>query len=191
MEKFCNGCQTSKPLTEFHKDNTGRRKYGVVTRCKVCRSNRMKAYVALPGVKERRQSQQAEWRNNNKDYLSAREAKRRLEKRAQCLIANARTRAKNRNILFNLDSSHGEIQRRIDAGSCELTGVRFDLAPGRKWNSPSIDRIDPKAGYVLSNIRVICHAMNAAMGDWGEMPVWEMFQSWQAMQSSRRSRKRS
>lgn len=129
--------------------------------------------------------------DGNKVRRAAGEARRRLEKRAQCLVANARTRARKRGLYFDLDGAVEHIQARIDRGCCEMTGTPFDLSPGRKFNSPSIDRIDPKQGYTLSNIRIVCHAMNAAMGDWGEGPVWVMFENWKATPSRPRSRKRS
>lgn len=146
-------------------------------------------YHMRPEVKKRRKTTYKIWSLKNKDHLARREAKRRLEKRGQCLIANCRTRARKRGIKYDLDGEVAEIQRRIDVGRCEITGVPFDLSPGKKWNSPSIDRIDPIMGYVPGNVRVVCQAMNVAMGDWGEGPVWEMFQSWLAMQSRPRSRK--
>lgn len=85
-----------------------------------------------------------------------------------CLIAGARTRAKKRKIFFDLDPYVSHVQKRIDAGFCELSGVRFDLSPGRSYASPSIDRVTPELGYIYSNIRIVCHAMNVAIGDWGE-----------------------
>jgi hypothetical protein len=78
----------------------------------------------------------------------------------------------------------GDIQRRIDAGACEITGTSFDLSAGKKFNSPSIDRIDPSRGYEPDNIRIVCFAMNAAMGEWGEEPVWRMFKNWSRRSSS-------
>lgn len=118
--------------------------------------------------KTERAEYQANWRAENSEHLKARGAKRRLEKRAQCLIAAARTRSRNKGLLFDLDHFSGELQRRIDLGRCELSGVPFDLSPGRKPTSPSLDRIRPELGYIATNVRVICHALNAALGDWGE-----------------------
>ena len=116
---------------------------------------------------EKRLATTRAWAANNRGYLRAKAAKRRLEKRAESLVANCRTRARRRDLAFDLDGMVTEIQRRIDAGKCEVTGALFDLSPGRKWNSPSIDRIDAKRGYLPNNIRVVCQAMNLAMGDWG------------------------
>jgi hypothetical protein len=148
------------------------------TKDKEKRRAQYKVYISKPGVRSRRNQKTKEWAERNKEHLLARERVRRVTKRAQCLIANARTRAKRRGMTFSLDGMETEIQRRIDAGKCEITGTPFDLSPGRKFNSPSIDRIDAKRGYEPDNVRVVCHAMNAAMGDWGEGPVFTMFINW-------------
>src|SRR3990167_2384708 len=100
-------------------------------------------YAARPDVRAHRQATYARWSTENKDRILAKEARRRLGERAKCLIATARTRAHRRGLAFNLDQYVHELQARIDKGACELTGEPFDLSPGRKFNSPSIDRIDP------------------------------------------------
>lgn len=100
-------------------------------------------------------------------FYNENEAKRRLEKRAMCLIATTRTRARKRGLDFDLHSHVAELQARIDMGVCELTGEPFDLSPGRKFNSPSLDRIDPRCGYTYDNVRVVLNLVNAALGDWG------------------------
>lgn len=130
--------------------------------------------------KERKQAYEAQWRAENSDHLKARGAKRRLEKRAKCLIAAARVRSRNKGHAFGLDDFSEEIQSRIDNGKCELSGVIFDLSPGRKPNSPSLDRINPALGYLPSNVRVICHALNAALGDWGEEALLPIMAGWLA-----------
>jgi hypothetical protein len=57
-------------------------------------------------------------------------------------------------------------------GECELTGILFDRTPsGQGYRRPfaaSIDRIDNSKGYTRSNVRLVCAAMNVALGDWGE-----------------------
>jgi hypothetical protein len=135
-----------------------------------------KAYRAAN--RERKAAYEAQWRSDNADHLRARAAKRRLEKRAICLIAAARVRCRNKNILFALDDFADELQRRIDAGCCELSGTAFDLSPGRKPTSPSLDRRDPAKGYTPENVRVICHALNTALGDWGEAGLAPILAAW-------------
>ena len=92
--------------------------------------------------KAEREAVQARWRSENSEHLKARGAKRRLEKRAMCLIAGARTRSRNKGLDFALDDFAEVLQARIDKGHCELSGVPFDMSPGRKANSPSLDRIN-------------------------------------------------
>jgi len=67
----------------------------------------------------------------------------------------------------------------IEAG-CALTGLPFDLTrcEGNKALGPSIDRIQPKLGYVPGNVRLVCRALNMFLGEWGEdeiAPIAEAF----------------
>lgn len=139
-------------------------------------------YVRRPDVKARRAENFSKWREANADRLRERERIRRIEKRAQCLVANARTRARRKGLDFSLDEHVNDLQARIDAGKCELTGYPFSLAPGKPYNSPSLDRIDSNKGYTYENVRVVLHLVNAALGDWGEDILAEVLAPW-AMQS--------
>lgn len=172
--KTCPTCCTEKTLTEFPRDSS--RKLGVAAQCRDCRAAKSKEYRALSA--DRRKAKQAEWREANRDHLREKNARRRIEKRAMCLIAAARTRSRNKGTYFALDGFAEELQRRIDAGRCEISGVDFDLSPGRKPNSPSLDRINPSLGYTPENVRVICHALNAALGDWGESGLAPIIAGW-------------
>lgn len=117
-------------------------------------------------------AKQAEWRARNREHLKNTSAQRRLTKRAACLVAAARVRARKKRIAFNLTASDVEaIQRTINAGVCEVSGVSLVLAGPRGPYSPSLDRINPALGYVSGNVRVVAWALNCAMGDWGLGPV--------------------
>ena len=140
------------------------------------RAERDKAYRVKNAVKFK--AHQKKWRSENAAYLKEKEAKRRLEKRALCLIATTRTRARKKGLAFDLGDHVLGLQDRINAGRCELSGTEFDLSPGRKAFSPSLDRRDPKVGYIYSNIRVVCHAMNVALGDWGEDDLATVMTRW-------------
>ena len=172
--KICPTCKLQKALNEFNVDKS--RNLGVTAQCKVCRAAVMKKHNETNA--EKRKAYQAEWRLENAEYLKQKGAKRRLEKRAMCLIAAARVRSRAKNITYDLDGFADELQSRIDAGFCELSGARFDLSPGRKARSPSLDRIRPELGYVPTNVRVICHALNAALGDWGEDELHVILNAW-------------
>lgn len=127
----------------------------------------------------------AEWASANRDYLQAKSMKRRLEKRAMCLVAAARIRARKKCIPFSLvETDIQKLQSAIDSGFCELSGIAFTLAGARSASSPSLDRIIPALGYVAGNVRVICHAMNAALGDWGEEQAFLVMSAFVAQRSS-------
>lgn len=55
---------------------------------------------------------------------------------------------------------------------CALTGIEFFFDHHAKCRVapyvPSIDRINPKRGYVRDNVRLTVFAVNAMMLDWGE-----------------------
>lgn len=123
--------------------------------------------------------------------LSAKEADRKYQQayrrrhRARDLIRHAEHRAAKKGISFDLREHIEEIQERIDAGLCEVTGLQLNLDGGRTWDSPSLDRIDPQSGYVFSNTRVVCHGVNSAMGDWGEQKLVEMARAILGMRKQR------
>lgn len=147
----------------------------------------MREYLARPEVRRARRESYAKWADQNREHLRERERLRQLEKRGQVLVAYARRRAKERGLPFDLDDHVEEIQRRIDAGQCELSGLAFSLVGGRTWDSPSIHRREPAGGYVIENVQVICHGLNAALGEWGSDVLELMVTAMQSFRSSRRS----
>jgi len=98
--------------------------------------------------------------------------------RAKTLINHARQRAEKKNLAFDLDKYEEEIQKRIDKGFCELTGVALCLSGGIAFNTPSLDRIVPDRGYILSNVRIVCLCINQALGDWGESVLRTVISEW-------------
>lgn len=91
------------------------------------------------------------------------------------LCRGAGRRAKARGVEFSLTPDHLlDILGRQDY-RCAVTRLRFSLTRlGERREvfrmpfRPSIDRIDPKAGYVPGNVRLVCFATNVALNDWGE-----------------------
>lgn len=131
-----------------------------------------------------RKALQAKWRLDNAAHLKARATARRLAKRAMCLVAAARVRARQRGIAFSVtDEDVAHLQRLIDVGVCEVTGVSLTLNGQRSATSPSLDRIHPALGYVSGNLRIVCHAVNAGMGDWGEAELFRIAAAWVAKEN--------
>jgi len=64
---------------------------------------------------------------------------------------------------------------RIERGTCEMTGMEFDLTerPNRKKVgenpfAPSLDRIDADKGYDPDNVRVVVQIYNLATGRYSQ-----------------------
>lgn len=104
------------------------------------------------------------------------------------LLMHARKRAAKFGLKYDLDEHVPEMKARIMAMKCEMTGVA--LVPGsgcgsqgrRYWNTASLDRVDSSQGYTLTNVRVVCWAMNAAMGTWGEETLRKLMGRWLSRQ---------
>jgi hypothetical protein len=94
------------------------------------------------------------------------------ENRGHALVNVAKNRAKNFKIPFDLSVEN--IQKRIDNGCCEVTGISFDLTTPRAWNAPSLDQIIPKAGYTMENTRVVLYALNVMANSWGLQKIVEV-----------------
>lgn len=146
---------------------------------KLQRAEYDRAYRERVGVA--RKAKQAEWRAENAEHLKVRNTNRRIKKRAMCLVAAARVRARKRGIPFEVSESDiAMLQSVIDDGACQVTGAAFTLNGPRCATSPSLDRINPSLGYVGGNLRVVCHAINAGMGDWGESELLRIVRVWMA-----------
>lgn len=147
-------------------------------KCKDARKAYNKEYSERPGVKEKKRENFKRYAAENQPRLRHREAERRLNKRAMVMVASTRTRARKRGFDFDLDQYIPELQSRVDAGFCEVTGQPFDLSSGRKFNSPSFDRVDCSRGYTYDNVRVVLNLVNVALGDWGEDVLRSVMTKW-------------
>lgn len=77
-----------------------------------------------------------------------------LDKR---LLSRAKSRAKKRNLPFNLTAEDIVIP-----ALCPVLGVKLDKSTDHteRDTSPSLDKIVPSLGYVKGNVRVISHRAN-------------------------------
>lgn len=151
--KTCKSCAERKPYTGFYANSKGQTRADCIECCKAKERQRKS------GSTERRSASHKKWRANN---------------RAAALITSAKFRAKQKGLAFDLDEVKERLQMRIDRGVCEATGIPFDLAGGRTWNSPSLDRIDPTIGYLSTNVRVVIFALNVMLNTWGETTLMDV-----------------
>jgi hypothetical protein len=98
------------------------------------------------------------------------------------MIRHAKKRAEKYKVPFDLDQHVEKIKTRLARMRCEMTGIPLQRGSegvaDRKFNSPSLDRIVPSKGYVYKNIRIVCWAMNCAMGTWGEGVLRTIVKAW-------------
>lgn len=84
------------------------------------------------------------------------------------MFADARRRARNKNLPFNIDK---EYIRSIIPSQCPIFGTKLEWSCRRGDaghslpNSPSLDRIDPSRGYVKGNVWIISNRANRIKND--------------------------
>ena len=180
----CSKCKIVKPYSQFPKDAT--RLNGVRRVCHTCAADRQREYCGKNRDKIRAYKRTTYSRN--KELYSQRASATASKRRGLLMVRGARTRAKQSGLEFDLDQHKHEIQKRVDAGYCELTGIPFNLNGGRTWDTPSLDRVVPEKGYVYSNVRVVCRAINCMLGNWGPEIMENVFSKYSVAMSSKRKR---
>lgn len=87
------------------------------------------------------------------------------------LYRATRERARRKGIEFTLTDAEFAAIVEDSGGRCALTGIPFSTLKRNDWfrapYAPSLDRIEPKKGYVDGNVRLLCVAANWALQDWG------------------------
>lgn len=107
------------------------------------------------------------------------------------IVHAARSRAKKHKGergRYDLDDHLPALRERFAAAVCEMTGLPFNLRAikRRRWNSPSIDRIDATKGYTIDNVRFVVWALNASLADWGEQVFEVVATAWLFQRSRNR-----
>lgn len=99
------------------------------------------------------------------------------------MLASARRRARKCGAEFSITAEL--VEGLLQSGRCAISGIPLDLEPPENLEpgprnpiAPSLDRIDPDRGYVPGNVRIVCVAINSAMGCWGEEVTKAIMQEW-------------
>lgn len=187
----CTGCGIYKPLAEFHTLKRGKR--GHSTRCSACLKLYNDAYLesrkrasvgkdAQCSVCDAHLKLGVNWRRCDfkTDRLMCSSCATIKRKRKSVKVALtttmfhlARQRARARDIAFDIAKADIVIPERCPVLGIELSGGIGKLHDG----SPTLDRIDPKQGYVKGNIAVISHRANrlksnASLEELEALTVW-------------------
>lgn len=132
------------------------------------REARRAMYRRISKTPERR-AYEKRWRDAHKEICNAATVNWRHSPRGttKTLLASATRRSRDLGLDFNLDFD--DIYPAVLAGVCQRTGIRFSADSARVANSPkpyapSIDRIDPRIGYIKGNIQVVLWMYNRCKG---------------------------
>lgn len=133
--KRCSKCKQEKSVDDFHHDR--QKPDGYCMCCKECRK----------GYRQER-------RGSHKEQMKA----WRIANPERTMLVSARFRAKKEKLPFLLRQEDIVIPE-----ACPICGRTMKSGVGRGRllsTSPTLDKWDPKLGYVVGNIWVICHACN-------------------------------
>lgn len=162
--------------------------------CRPCNSDKGKEHYAKHSQKyldmqrerlktkegsEKRQAYAETFYAKNKDrWIGYRETQKHKENtdtwvRAGRMLIWIRKRAAEKQYEFDLTREW--IEQRLVRGTCEVTGLTFDLGrdTAQRFNPwcPSIDRIDSSKGYTQGNCRAVVWIYNMAKSEWSDEVV--------------------
>lgn len=145
--KVCNTCGEEKALTEFNRNR--RYKDQKERHCKQCERIKGRRWRNKPEIKERYKKKRADW---NKD----------IHNRAKLLLWSAKYRANRNNLEFNIS----EDDLLPLPTHCPVLGLKLSTrCSAQADNAYSLDRINPKKGYVKGNVVVISNRANILKRD--------------------------
>lgn len=148
----CSQCKIEKIDTEFFKDRS--RKNGLGRFCKECQLIYVRTWKQQHAKEVNEDNRSRYWRNIDESRRRQREHYR--DKILPKLITAARSRAKRKNLPFSISTNDLVVPM-----YCPILGIRMCVASGSlENNSPTIDRIDSRKGYVPGNVAVISHLAN-------------------------------
>ena len=156
--KFCNDCQTEKPLESFTKaraNNDFKNSHRIYhAYCKECNARRAREWRKLKG------NYRGSGRNRlvpKEDYLLMSAIRQRLvDAKSRCRKYSKDAPSVTDLELYNLFLSQNR--------ACALTGAPLNTIKGHPL-CLSLDQKNPKLGYTLDNVQWLSWAVNRAKGD--------------------------
>lgn len=111
-------------------------------------------------IKEAKRKQFEKWAHKNP-----------IKYRVNSLYYGARSRAKKKDIPFNLTKDW--IEKKLSHGFCPVTGIEFNIKKYAKReeytrvhpHAPSLDQIEPSAGYTKDNVQIVVDQYNKMKSD--------------------------
>jgi len=164
--KRCSRCEQIKDFSMFNKDRS--KADGHHNQCRACQKEYLQKNKEKRNVRDREYYQQN--LDRKKAYYQAYKKRQKgdVYYRLRPLLYEAKSRAKSKGLPFDLTM---EWLKTMVISHCPITLQPIDWAgeqvvdgkPGP--NSPSIDKIIPKLGYVQSNCAILSHSGNSIKSD--------------------------
>lgn len=181
--KICRTCKQEKNLTEFNKDR--RQKDGYATQCKACKRAYDRArYEKVkndPEFHAKKLEHGKKYRETHKEQIKAysdeynmrpdvverkstwyqeKMSKMSIEERLNFMVQRAKSRATLKGVPFDIEGKDIQFVE-----YCPLLGIKLNWGKttnegGRNIDTPSLDRIDPKKGYIKGNVKIISSLAN-------------------------------
>jgi hypothetical protein len=160
-KKICGRCREEKTIDDYTAD-----KYafdGLCCYCRDCERQRSAQYYEQHQVRRREYSRA--YNEQHREERSEWKLAFHRDNPTVVMWRSCRYRARTESLPFTISAEDIEIP-----DDCPLCGRKLVLGVGegrggKKLSSPSVDRYDPKLGYVLENIWVICNHCNARKQD--------------------------
>lgn len=139
--------------------------------------------------KEQRREDAKKFRELNPSYqreYSEKNLKGTFEKKIRSLIYGARRRAKESGLRFSITKADLE-----KTEICRLLEEPLDFSASKKAapNSPAIDRIDPRLGYVPGNVQVISYRANRIKNDATFEEFEKIYLNWKKLEKERNAKR--
>lgn len=170
--KKCNKCKIEKPITEFIKNKQCKNGYG--NTCKSCQNLYSKEWkqnhaeeISIKGKIKYAETQGKQV----KERLEERKRKYPLRIRCQILRSGMSDRSKLKNLSFDKEyfTVNYLMERLGNNPKCECCGKILDISYkfDKKFHddSPSIDRVNSKLGYIKNNVAILCWRCNKVKQD--------------------------
>lgn len=150
MTKICGRCKEEKLFTCFHKNKST--KDGFQHFCITC------SQLQYSATKTERSLYSRNYHITHKRQRTKESEIRRIEKRREILLEQARHRAKRNNLPFSIT-----VEDILIPTVCPVLGISLEInvGKGRTGTSPSLDRFLPELGYVKGNVNIISDRANS------------------------------
>lgn len=149
MQWTCSRCKVDKPASAFSKNRA--RHNGLSAECKVCKSERDRAYIRTETYKAAKRKRRQQTKRQSPQKVWANESILRLRKRA---------RAKQMECTISRDWLLDNLP-----GRCPLLKEAFWFDDKPNDYTPTVDRIDPTQGYTEENCWIISAKANRIKND--------------------------